>query len=82
MSQLISGQAKSASTGIVRDLDPQNFGGESRASVAGMFVRSKMSPSASLILDILKGETMMGEELSAKKICFRQNHPIIPSRHC
>jgi hypothetical protein len=74
--QIFSGERKSASTGIVRDLDPDRFPYTSRGDVAFQFVRSKLSPSASLIVDLLEGQTMLGEDLNAKSLALDRVIPL------
>jgi len=55
--QLITGQRKTIGTGeMVSAL---------RQDVAGRFVQSKLSPQAGVALDIWRGETYMGEDISA-----------------
>jgi hypothetical protein len=58
---LINNWGKSASKGTVYPL--QEYGG--RASTIGHFVRGKTNPAIGFIIDLLSGETFIGEELEA-----------------
>jgi hypothetical protein len=74
--QIWTGQRKSAGTGIVRDLDSDKFPYTSRGDVVTQFVRSKLSPSASLIVDLLEGQTMLGEDIKAKNLALDRVIPL------
>lgn len=53
--QLMTGQRKKTGTGEIVGID--------RTDVVFRFLQSKLSPTAGLTVDILKGETFIGEEL-------------------
>jgi hypothetical protein len=68
LSQFASGRTKSTTTGVVSKIDPKEFPYKNRWSVLGRFVRGKLSPTPSLIHDIVAGQTMMGKKLKWKDL--------------
>ena len=63
VAQMITGQRKTTSTGEMVGLG--------RDDVLGRFIQSKLSPQAGLALDLLKGETYNGDEITASKKSLR-----------
>jgi hypothetical protein len=57
--------ARKTLSGEIKPLDPTKFGGETRLSQLGRFAGMKLSPQARLVLDLLSGETAMGEPLQS-----------------
>lgn len=76
IAQLLSGQTKGTQSGIIRDLDPKKFPFSSRGDLLARFLRGKLSPSASLITDVLQGETFMGEELTPMNTLVERAIPL------
>ncbi|MDX9775870.1 MAG: hypothetical protein RBT40_07990, partial [Petrimonas sp.] len=58
IAQLITGERKTTNTGAIVPIN--------RADVLENFIRGKLSPFAALVVDILKGETIIGEELTTE----------------
>jgi len=54
--QLMAGQRKYTTTGELNDLE--------RLDLIGRFFRSKLSPAAGLVTDLLAGETFLGDEFA------------------
>jgi len=63
IAQLVTGQRKTA-TGRIQDI--------SRQEAWERFQRSKYSPSFGLVMDIMKGETFLGEEMSLEAENLRE----------
>jgi len=59
LAQLITGQAKK--NGVIKELDGKKFPFETRADVALRFARTKLSPSAGIVADVLTGKDMVGK---------------------
>jgi len=76
MAQVISGQRKSTSTGVVKKLSAEKFPYQTRGDVVSGFARSKLAPTSGLLVNILTGQTMMGEELTFKKELFEHTIPL------
>ena len=74
--QLITGQTKSSTSGIVRELSAKKFPFDTRLDVLGRFGQSKTSPIAGLTLDLLRGETMVGEELTPSSVVWQRLAPL------
>jgi hypothetical protein len=66
IAQIATGERKSTKTGKITKLDGTEFPFETRADVALRFGRSKLSPSAGTVADLLTGETMDGQEVTLK----------------
>lgn len=62
ISQFSTGARKSTN-GKFYDLDKKSFGSGSRAGVIGSFVRGKLAPVPSAVLDLLMHETMGGDQI-------------------
>jgi hypothetical protein len=59
LARLISGQTKSTTSGIVRDLGV-DYGANTRGDVAVNFMRNKLSPTASFVADWMYGKDAIG----------------------
>jgi hypothetical protein len=59
--RLFTGSTKSATTGKVRNLNDGKFGSQTRADVIGSFFGNKLSPTASVVMDHLRGRTFDGK---------------------
>lgn len=66
IAQLVTGERKSTKTGEITALDGIHFPFETRGDVALRFIRSKLSPSAATIANVLSGEDMVGNEVTLK----------------
>ncbi len=64
LAQLATGQKKNTKTGAITNLDGRKFPFETRADVALRFGRSKLSPTASTVANVLSGKTIVGEEVT------------------
>jgi hypothetical protein len=65
--QLVSGKAKNSNTGEVKSLTSGKFGADTRGSKALDFLRSKESPMASLVDDLLSyPRTRFGQDVTVK----------------
>lgn len=63
LTQVITGERKSASSGIVDELSGEGRFGKTRADVTTSFLRGKLAPVPATIWDILSGRTVVGEKL-------------------
>ncbi len=62
LTQLLTGQSKSATTGQINEINGTGRFGESRGDVALRFLRGKLAPLPSIGADILSGRTISGEK--------------------
>lgn len=62
--RLLTGESKGAISGKVRKLEGDVFGGTSRLDVVNRFFQGKLAPVPGLAADLLRGQTIIGEELS------------------
>ena len=74
--QMISGETKSSISGKVRKLDAKKFPFETRLDRALSFVGSKVSPQLSIAGDVLRGETMFGEDLEVDSEVYKRLSPL------
>lgn len=74
--QVISGQRKSSTTGMVRKLSAKDFPFQTRFDVVSQFMRGKLAPIPSLAVDLLEGETSMGEDLRIQDILTEKTIPL------
>lgn len=65
VAQVTSGQRKTTTTGEIVNLG-SGFGDQSRIDVLERFFRGKLAPVPSIGYDVLKGETFLGEPVTAK----------------
>ena len=61
LSRILSGEIKSSNTGAIKKLG-NNYGSTSGFDLTANFIRNKLSPLASLIIDVLTGENAVGEK--------------------
>lgn len=66
ISQIISGQAKSTTTGEVYNLDASKYGGKSVGDQIGTFTRGKLSPIFGIGADILTRRTLDQQTLDRR----------------
>jgi hypothetical protein len=66
-SQMLTGERKSIGSGDIYELDPQKFPFQGRTDRMKDFVRSKLSPFVSSIVDLMEGENVVGEPTSVKQ---------------
>jgi hypothetical protein len=59
--QFITGERKSAQTGVIREFNPKEFPFSNRLDIIGGFMRNKLSPAASTAVDALTGKNAVGE---------------------
>ncbi len=76
MSQVISGQRKSSTTGVIRNLSAKEFPFQTRFDVITQFFRGKLAPIPSLAVDVLVGESMLGEEMRIENVLKEKTIPI------
>ena len=67
MAQFATGQKKSSASGRIVELDGTNYNKETRLSVIGNFVRSKLAPIPAFLYNALAGENMVGERFKLEK---------------
>jgi hypothetical protein len=79
IAQMMTGEAKSSTTGNVRKIDGEGLFGKDRADVLGSFARGKLAPVPASILDIVSGRNIIGEKVDAKMIAERTLLPLIYS---
>lgn len=65
--QLASGEKKSTASGNITQLDGSNYNKETRLSVLGNLVRSKLAPVPAFVVNLLAGENMVGDKFKAEK---------------
>jgi len=63
LTQFISGERKSASSGIVDELSGEGRFGKTRADITTSFLRGKLAPVPATLWDLLSGRTVVGEKL-------------------
>jgi len=61
LSRILSGEIKSSNTGAIKKLG-NNYGSTSGFDLTANFIRNKLSPLASLIVDSFSGENAVGEK--------------------
>jgi len=61
IAQMTTGQRKSTATGKVTNMDKQTFPFTSRLDLVYRFGEQKLSPQMGLVVDALRGESMVGE---------------------
>jgi hypothetical protein len=76
IAQISTGKRKSTKTGKITKLDGTEFPFETRADIALKFGRSKLSPSAGTVADLLTGETMDGQEVTLKDEVIKNVLPL------
>lgn len=76
MAQLITGQRKSTKTGEITELDKDVFPYETRGDVALRFFRSKLSPSAGTMANVMTGENIVGEDVTVQSEVVKNVVPL------
>lgn len=66
ITQIASGEKKSATTGELQELDSKGRFGESRGNVLTRFVRGKLAPVPSMAVDFFQGTDIVGEKVTVK----------------
>ncbi len=62
--QMVTGERKSTNTGKVQKLDGEGFFGEDRGSVALGFLRGKLAPVPSMLVDFIKKKDAVGNDVT------------------
>jgi hypothetical protein len=75
-SRLITGKTKSTTTGAVTELG-SGFGQQSKFDAIISFLTNKVNPPIRVIVDILKGETFDGQEVTLSNELYKSFAPII-----
>jgi hypothetical protein len=78
LARLMTGQTKSTTSGIVKDLG-KDFGAKSRGDTMIAFMRNKLSPSASFVMDWMFGENAVGEPFKMTDAMKSRMMPMIMS---
>lgn len=73
-SRLASGEL-TTSSGEIQELSGDNFPFQTRADVLGRFFTNKLAPTPSLVLDLLRGQNAIGEELTINNTVFSRLIP-------
>lgn len=76
IAQMVTGETKSSISGKVRKLDAKKFPFETRLDRGLSFIGSKVSPQLSIAGDILRGETMFGEDLELTNEAYKRLSPL------
>lgn len=77
LSQFAIGQKKSTASGKITELDGSNYNKETRMSVIGNFVRSKLAPVPAFIVNAMYGENMVGELFKVEKDLGQMLFPLV-----
>jgi len=76
-SQIVTGEKKSTASGKITPLDGSSYSKETRMSVIGNFVRSKLAPVPSAIVDYLYGENMIGDPFNLSNTIISRVTPLV-----
>lgn len=79
VSQLVTGEKKSASSGNISDLSGDGRFGESRGDVAARFVRGKLAPVPSSVWNLATGRNVVGEKVTLESELLQHLSPLIIS---
>lgn len=63
IAQLITGEAKNRKTGKIQELNTSDY---NRGTVAGSFLRSKLAPIPSMLIDLGLGKNAIGEKVTGQ----------------
>lgn len=74
--QFASGKKKSANSGIIRDLDGEGPFKETRGTVLGDLLRSKLAPVPDMLWNIAEGENMVGEKTTLRGEAWSHLFPL------
>jgi hypothetical protein len=76
-SQIATGEKKSTASDKITPLDGSSYTKETRMSVIGNFVRSKLAPVPSAIVDYLYGENMIGDPFNLSNMIISRAIPLV-----
>lgn len=77
MAQLTTGKTKTGRGEIVALRgDEKKYGGQDIESILGRFLRSKLSPQFGFAMNLITGETMLGEEVTLLNSATQMAYPI------
>jgi hypothetical protein len=76
-SQFISKEKKSTASGKITPLDGTSYSKETRMSVIGNLIRSKLAPVPSAVVDYLYGENMIGDPFNVKNTIISRMSPLV-----
>lgn len=74
--RLITGESKAAGTGKIRDIKGDKFPYDNRLDVVNRFIQGKLAPIPAMVADILRGQTLIGEDVSTQGQLFSKLVPI------
>lgn len=75
--QVALGEKKSTASDKITPLDGSSYSKETRMSVIGNFVRSKLAPVPSAIVDYLYGENMIGDPFNLSNMIISRVFPLV-----
>lgn len=75
-SQLITGKVKSSTTGKVSTLNTGKFGSQTRLDTVERFFSGKLAPLPGMVADILRGTTLIGEDVTVQGESIEKIVPI------
>ena len=75
--QFALSEKKSTASDKITPLDGSSYSKETRMSVIGNFVRSKLAPVPSAIVDYLYGENMIGDPFNLQKTIITRITPLV-----
>jgi len=75
-SQIVAGQVKSTGSGNVYKLNQDKFPFTSRTDVALQFMRGKLSPGVSSLIDLVNGQNVIGEKFNLSKEAYDNSIPL------
>lgn len=78
VSRLLSGQTRSSTTGRLSDLRGPNmrYGGQRIPDVLERFLRSKLAPLPGAAVNLLAGENVVGEQVTARSLATELTVPL------
>jgi hypothetical protein len=76
-SQIATGEKKSTASGKITPLDGSSYSKETRMSVIGNFIRSKLAPVPSAVVDYLYGENMIGDPFNLSNTIISRISPLV-----
>jgi len=74
--QLASKQRKSTSTGKIYELSGKKFPFETRLDVATRFIKGKLAPVPSLVVELLEGQKIYGGDITLKEEAIERMIPM------
>jgi hypothetical protein len=75
--QFVSQEKKSTASGKITPLDGSSYSKETRMSVVGNLIRSKLAPVPSAVVDYLYGENMIGDPFNVKNTIISRMSPLV-----